>query len=59
MPQACDADLTGLPAGNPVSAVPGRLRAALAGGLELVEALVAEAARADHPGEPPVDIAGA
>ena len=47
-----------LRAGNPVSAVPGRLRAALAGGLELVEALVAEAARADHPGEAPVDIAG-
>lgn len=42
-----------------MSAVPGRLRAALAGGLELVEALVAEAARADQPGELPVDIAGA
>ena len=46
-------------AGNPVSAVPGQLRAALAGGLELVEALVAEAAHADNPGEAPVDIAGA
>ncbi|KAK9836321.1 hypothetical protein WJX81_005210 [Elliptochloris bilobata] len=45
-------------AGNPVSAVPGRLRAALAGGLELVEALVAEAARADDPCDSPVDIAG-
>lgn len=44
--------------GNPVSAVPGRLRSVMAGSLELVEALVAETARADDPGDSPVNIAG-
>ncbi len=51
--------LTLTPAGNPMSGAPARLRGALAGGLELVEALAAEAARSDAPGGAPIDITGA
>jgi hypothetical protein len=42
-----------------MSGAPARLRSALAGGLELVEALAAEAARSDAPGGAPIDITGA